>query len=148
MTETKTVEVIQADREAYVALRGIGEGGLRCNILAGMLDRDYQKDFQILARHRLASQSLSTDEEVPLYLVWSNEHAAWWGPDHRGYTRHIDRAGRYERSEALKIAGTRDGGWHVRKGNPDEIAIPEGDAVEQYAEITAALQSKDTPSHG
>lgn len=75
------------------------------------------------------------------YLVWSNEHQAWWGPEHRGYTRHIDRAGRYDRAEALSIAGTRDGGWHVRKGNPDEIAIPERDAVEQYAAITAALAS-------
>ncbi len=74
------------------------------------------------------------------YLVWSNEHSAWWGPDHRGYTRVIDRAGRYERAEAMKIAGTRDGGWHVSKGNPDEIAIPEADAIEQYAAITAAQQ--------
>jgi hypothetical protein len=78
----------------------------------------------------------------PLYLVWSNEHAAWWGADRCGYTHIIDRAGRYERSEAMKIAGTRDGGWHVGKGNPDEIAIPEADAVEQYAAITAA-QARD-----
>lgn len=73
------------------------------------------------------------------YLVWSNEHQAWWGKDRCGYTRQIERAGRYERAEAMSIAGTRDGGWHVRKGNPDETAIPERDAVEQYAAITAAL---------
>lgn len=73
------------------------------------------------------------------YLVWSNEHQAWWGKDRCGYTRHIERAGRYERAEALSIAGTRDGGWHVRKGNPDEIAMPERDAIDQYAAITNAL---------
>ena len=83
------------------------------------------------------SQVLS--EAAEPYLVWSNEHQAWWGPEHRGYTRHIERAGRYERAEAMLIAGKRDGGWHPRKGNPDEIAIPERDAVEQYAAITAAL---------
>lgn len=72
------------------------------------------------------------------YLVWSNEHGAWWGPDCRGYTRTIANAGRYDRAKALSIAGTRDGGWHVRKDNPDEIAIPEQDALEQYADITRA----------
>jgi hypothetical protein len=72
----------------------------------------------------------------PKYLVWSNEHSAWWGPDRCGYTRIIDNAGRYDRAAALSIAGTRDGGWHVRKGNPDEIAIPEQDAIDQYADIT------------
>ncbi|NOW44079.1 hypothetical protein FHW96_000206 [Novosphingobium sp. SG751A] len=76
------------------------------------------------------------------YLVWSNEHAAWWGKDRRGYTRIIANAGRYSRDEALKIAGTRDGGWHVRKDNPDEIAIPEQDAIDQYAEITRAQEGQ------
>lgn len=70
------------------------------------------------------------------YLVWSNEHSSWWGRDRCGYTRIIANAGRYSRAEALSIAGTRDGGWHIRKGNPDEIAIPEQDAIDQYANIT------------
>lgn len=91
------------------------------------------------AEAALATPSPSTDTPGEPYLVWSNEHRAWWGPNHCGYTRHIDRAGRYERSEALRIAGTRDGGWRLNKGNPDEIALPERDAVEQYADITAAL---------
>lgn len=76
------------------------------------------------------------------YLVWSNEHAAWWGPDCCGYTRIIANAGRYDRAKALSIAGTRDGGWHVRKGNPDEIAIPEQDAIDQYAAITREQSKK------
>ena len=75
------------------------------------------------------------------YLVWSNEHKAWWGANHRGYTRFIDRAGRYDRTEALRIARTRDGGWRLNKGNPDEIAIRERDAIDQYADISAAQAS-------
>jgi hypothetical protein len=70
------------------------------------------------------------------YLVWSNEHRAWWGKDHRGYTKVIANAGRYDRDTALTIAGTRGGGWRLNKGNPDEIAIPEADAIDQYASIT------------
>ena len=100
------------------------------------------------------------------YLVWSNEHSAWWGRDRCGYTRIIANAGRYDRAEALSIAGTRDGGWHVRKGNPDEaealsiagtrdggwhvrkgnpdeIAIPEQDAIDQYADITRAQEAEE-----
>lgn len=64
------------------------------------------------------------------YLIWSNEHRAWWAPDGRGYTRRIDGAGRYDRAEAMLIAATRGGGW-PNDGNPFEIAIPEADAVEQ-----------------
>ncbi|PTQ64473.1 hypothetical protein C8J45_103323 [Sphingomonas sp. PP-CE-3G-477] len=78
------------------------------------------------------------EAELVAYLVWSNEHKAWWGKDRCGYTKIIANAGRYNRAEALAIAGTRDGGWQLNKGNPDEIAIPEADAVDQYAEITAA----------
>lgn len=76
--------------------------------------------------------------QEPKYLVWSNEHKAWWGPEHRGYTRIISAAGRYDRDEALAIAGTRGGGWVLNKGNPDELAIPEQDAIDQYADITRA----------
>lgn len=70
------------------------------------------------------------------HLVWSNEHQAWWGADHCGYTRIIDNAGRYDRDEAFRIAGTRGGGWRLNSGNPGEIAIPEQDAIDQYALIS------------
>lgn len=87
--------------------------------------------------HAFCARPASSDQEtLAQYLVWSNEHAAWWGKDRCGYTRIIANAGRYSRAEALSIAGTREGGWHVRKGNPDEIAIPEQDAIDQYADIT------------
>jgi len=37
------------------------------------------------------------------YLVWSNEHRAWWRPNSNGYTGSIDQAGRYTRHEAVRI---------------------------------------------
>lgn len=42
------------------------------------------------------------------WLVWSNEHAAWWGPDRSGYFTSVDSAGRYTLREALDCCGTRD----------------------------------------
>lgn len=30
------------------------------------------------------------------FLIYSNHHKLWWGPDGRGYTRFVEQAGRYE----------------------------------------------------
>ena len=37
------------------------------------------------------------------YVIWSFEHRAWWGPSHRGYTPHLDDAGRYSKRDAGDI---------------------------------------------
>lgn len=39
----------------------------------------------------------------PVYLIWSAEHRAWWGPGRRGYVRGIAAAGRYSKEEMLQI---------------------------------------------
>lgn len=45
-----------------------------------------------------------TDEPVePLYLIWSNEHGAWWRPHRCGYTKWLADAGRYTRAQAISI---------------------------------------------
>ena len=49
------------------------------------------------------------------YLIWSNEHAAWWAPDRRGYTTIIGNAGRYTANEAMRIC--LDANRHL---NPDD----------------------------
>ena len=87
------------------------------------------------ALNGVAGRDLTTSAD-PLYLVWSNEHRAWWAPDQRGYTRIIERAGRYQRDVAFEIAGKRGGGWQV-DANPYEIAIPEADAIAQFKGLAA-----------
>jgi len=42
-------------------------------------------------------------EVEDIYLIWSNEHAGWWGPGGAGYTRKLSQAGRYSQTEALRI---------------------------------------------
>ena len=37
------------------------------------------------------------------YLIWSNEHRAWWGPGSAGYRRRVEDAGRYSHAEAIDI---------------------------------------------
>lgn len=38
-----------------------------------------------------------------LYLIWSNEHAGWWGPGSGGYVQRIENAGRYSHDAAMLI---------------------------------------------
>lgn len=37
------------------------------------------------------------------YIIWSEEHGAWWAPHRRGYTRDLSMAGRYTEAEAAQI---------------------------------------------
>lgn len=58
------------------------------------------------------------------YLVWSNEHRAWWRQGRCGYTRDVRNAGRYSKEDAIAISGTARTGWTDPRRLPDELAIP------------------------
>jgi hypothetical protein len=63
------------------------------------------------------------------YLIWSNEHRAWWGPNNAGYTVDINRAGRYSRDAAIDTcAKARDG--FTAHDVPTEIPVREDDAAD------------------
>jgi hypothetical protein len=52
----------------------------------------------------------------PRFLVWSNQHEAWWGPARRGYRLAIEEAGRFSRAEAEDIVARNTlGGRMIRK---------------------------------
>lgn len=57
------------------------------------------------------------------WLIWSNEHNAYWGPNHCGYTRDIDQAGRYQQSDADSVCAAANA--HLPpKSLPHEIRVP------------------------
>lgn len=63
------------------------------------------------------------------YLIWSNEHRAWWRASSCGYTVHLAEAGRYSREQAISIASQARDGW--REGEPPpELAVAEKDALD------------------
>ena len=67
------------------------------------------------------------------YVVWSNEHSAWWGPDSRDYYAKLENAGRYTRDEALRICkGARGGRRH--NANPTEVPLLLADAEQFWTE--------------
>jgi hypothetical protein len=56
------------------------------------------------------------------YVIWSEEHGAWWGPGKGGYTRSLLKAGRY--SEALARGIVRNANqWCQNRSGFHEIAI-------------------------
>lgn len=58
------------------------------------------------------------------YLVWSNEHRAWWGPSNSGYTGDLWSAGRYTFDAARKACNGRD--WPQDAPPPEVmVAAPE-----------------------
>jgi len=63
------------------------------------------------------------------YLVWSNEHRAWWGHGHCGYAYRIEGAGRYSLEEALAICNGANYSWN-ENNNPEELPIPEHVALQ------------------
>jgi hypothetical protein len=54
------------------------------------------------------------------WLIWSNEHDAWWGSLGVGYTRVIGLAGRYKYAQALKNANE-----HLSSYRPNEVMCPD-----------------------
>lgn len=44
------------------------------------------------------------------YLIWSEEHGAWWRPGSAGYTTSMAKAGRYTEDKARAIVNSANGG--------------------------------------
>lgn len=55
------------------------------------------------------------------YLIWSNEHKAWWGPQRSGYVARVEDAGVYNQTAALQISIDAIAG---RRGNEPLPEIP------------------------
>jgi hypothetical protein len=62
------------------------------------------------------------------YLVWSNEHMAWWGSRRVGYVESLRKAGRYTYEEAMDICVGAAPGAHLI-GSLPELPVRESDAV-------------------
>lgn len=77
------------------------------------------------------------------FLVWSNEHNAWWGPNRMGYTTERIFAGKYSEEEANQIC-VNAGLWKKRIPNEEKVACEPFDYGLEWAEegpkLLAALK--------
>lgn len=67
------------------------------------------------------------------YLIWSNEHRAWWRPFRMGYTTQLLLAGRYPREIAMQICIDALPGNARLLGAMPEIPVLEADACAMAA---------------
>lgn len=73
------------------------------------------------------------------WLVWSNEHGAWWAPSSNGYVENVADAGRYTLANARQIcedAGTMKN--HVGYAMPCEVVVPSPElmpALQDWSEL-------------
>lgn len=72
------------------------------------------------------------------YLIWSNEHSAWWRADSCGYVIDARGAGRYTREEAMGICGLCRAGWDPAR-KPSEIPVLASDIDELNAPFLSAV---------
>jgi hypothetical protein len=64
--------------------------------------------------------------EPQTYLVWSEEHQAWWHQSRMRYTASIFEAGRFQQREACEIVKQGNAFLDPRYDSPlNEIAIPD-----------------------
>jgi hypothetical protein len=78
--------------------------------------------------------------EGDLYLVWSHEHGAWWGPGRNGYTRRLSLAGRYTRAAAVEIATESIPGTADRMGDLPELPVRLADVEAMRERFHARFQ--------
>lgn len=72
------------------------------------------------------------------WLIWSNEHLGWWGPNEQGYTTKIDKAGRYMLSEAIRIC-VESNEFPYIKNIPNEVIVPSPELIEELKQIENTL---------
>lgn len=89
----------------------------------GQLTKGYSEGSTIYS-----GTPISTIRSPDQFLIWSNEHRAWWGPGWNGYTPRLKEAGRYSRQHALRICLDAQGGWDGMKP-PPEVPVREIDAI-------------------
>lgn len=55
-----------------------------------------------------------------MFMIWSNEHRAWWGPNNIGYTTNLSKAGVYSAEAAMRICEHATHDWHCE---PVEVPV-------------------------
>ena len=76
-----------------------------------------------------------------LYLIWSNEHRAWWAPNECGYRKDWREAGLYTHDAAVRICA--DANSHLSPNQaPHETMIAVSALPPTRAAVAARLADR------
>lgn len=92
MTNTSTIDLINQYADAYH----------RSMLLAG-IEPELSTSYGAAAASALTEIEHRLSPPPRRFLVWSDFHHAWWGPNRRGYCKDDRLAGRYTHDEAVDI---------------------------------------------
>lgn len=82
------------------------------------------------------------------FLIYSNHHKAWWGPNGSGYRHHIADAGRYELADTAQWLGRGCGCCLVPEAvvpAPPAEVLADPEALAKYARykrVVATMKAK------
>lgn len=126
--DDRVTELLNANSREVTARRELRQA---LRDLADELDREAQLTHFSGSVHTslaVARSVLSGESLADPYLVWSNEHRAWWRPNSAGYTTHVASAGRYTHEKAVAICrDARNGFKH--DAPPSEVPVREADVL-------------------
>jgi hypothetical protein len=95
-----------------VELVRLGLSGLGANGYVPLFGEPLTRKIQAAIRdhdaHKAAESEVTGKLVEAGWLIWSNDHGTWWGPNRGGYTRVVKDAGRYTLAEAWQIMRARD----------------------------------------
>ncbi len=74
------------------------------------------------------------------WIIWSIEHDAWWGPNHRGYSQYIRNAGIYSYTEAIEIINGANYSMTLKEGERFDMYL--NTPHEALVLVTPAIQAK------
>jgi hypothetical protein len=86
-------------------------------------------------------------EDTRNYLIWSNEHRAWWGPGYRGYVQIISHAGRYKLTEATVIC-TNANAYLSATAEPNEVMLLAPEELPAVVAVANAPGLTEDPATG
>lgn len=80
---------------------------------------------------------------IPYWLIWSNEHSAWWRAGGHGYTVDVNEAGRFMFEQAAKICSNAN--CYLRPGGPpNEVMSPAPESI--CHEVRYVLTGEPVPA--
>lgn len=93
---------------------------------------------------------MNVDEKAASYvthcwLIWSNEHKAWWKKGNHGYTSFLSEAARFTFTEACQVLNEANKYRWFCSNEPHETMVPISSLPDNHSCLAIAGWKEKTP---